>query len=92
MVTRLTLRPGMPGTKELLARHVERLVCVRYLYQQARSLRLKTLELVMEEAPWRGRASKPHHNDHDLVGVRIDRHETDLRIAVKKVGGIWRPR
>ena len=92
METRLTLRPGMPGTKKLLARYGERLVCVRYLYDEARSLRLKTVELVIEEAPWRGRARKPRRNDHDLVGVRIDSHETELRIAVKKTGGIWRPR
>jgi hypothetical protein len=32
METRLTLRPGMPGTKKLVARFGERLVCVRYLY------------------------------------------------------------
>ena len=90
METRLTLRPGMPGT--LLARYGERLVCVRYLYDEARRLRLKTVELVIEEAPWRGRARKPRRYDHDLVGVRIDWHETELRIAVKKAGGIWRPR
>jgi hypothetical protein len=34
METRLTLRPGMPGTKRLLARYGERLVCVRYLYER----------------------------------------------------------
>jgi len=32
METRLTLRPGVPGTKSLLARYGERLICVRYLY------------------------------------------------------------
>ena len=42
--------------------------------------------------PWRGRARKPHRNDRDLVGVRIDWHGSDLRIAVKKAGGIRRPR
>jgi hypothetical protein len=30
MEIRLTLRPGMPGTKKLLARYGERLVCVCY--------------------------------------------------------------
>ena len=29
METRLTLRPGMPGAKKLVARYGERLVCVR---------------------------------------------------------------
>jgi hypothetical protein len=36
METRLTLRPGMPGTKKLQARFGDRLVCVRYLYDRER--------------------------------------------------------
>ena len=92
METRLTLRPGMPGTKKLAARYGERLVCVRYLYDQTRGRRLKTVELVIEEAPWHGCSRKPRRQDHDLVAVRIAWDETDLRIAVKKAGGIWRPR
>ena len=71
METRLTLRPGMPGTKKRVARYGERPVCVRYLYGETRSRHLKTVELVIEEAPWHGRARKPRRNDHDLVGVRI---------------------
>jgi len=92
METRLTLRPGMPGTKKLVARYGERLVCVRYLYDETRSRRLKTAELVIEEVPWRVRARKPRRNDDDLVGVRVAWDEADLRSAVKKAGGIWRPR
>jgi len=92
METRLTLRPAMPGTKKLLARYGERLVCVRYLYDEARGRRLKTVELVIDEAPWHGRPRRPRRNDHDLVGVRIAWDETELRIAVKKAGAIWRPR
>ena len=92
METRLTLRPGMPGTKKLLARYGERLVCVRYLYDEARGRRLKTVELVIDEAPWRGRPRRPRRNDHDLVGVRIAWDDTELRIAVKKAGAICRPR
>jgi hypothetical protein len=82
----------MPGTKELVARYGERLVCVRYLYDETRGRRLKTAELVIEEAPRYGRARKPRRNGRDLVGVRIAWDEADLRIAVKKAGGIWRPR
>ena len=92
METRLTLRPGTPGTKKLVARYGERLVCVRYLYDETCGRRLKTVELVIEEAPRRGRARKPRRQDHDLVAVRIAWDETDLRIAVKKAGAIWRPR
>jgi hypothetical protein len=92
METRLTLRPGMPGTKKLVARFGARLVCVRYLYDEARGRRLKTVELVVEEAPWNARPRMPRRQGHDMVGVRIGYDETELRIAVKKAGGIWRPR
>src|SRR3972149_3828677 len=92
MEPRLSLRPGMPGTKKLLARYGERLVCGRYLYDEARSRRPKTVELVIDEASWRGRPRRPRRNDDDLVRVRVAWDETDLRIAVKKAGGIWRPR
>lgn len=63
METRLTLRPGMPGTKKLFACYGERLVCVRYLYDEARGRRLNTVELVIDEAPWRGRPRRPRRND-----------------------------
>jgi hypothetical protein len=92
METRLTLRPGMPGTKRLVARYGERLVRVRYLYDEARGRRLKTVELVVEETAWRGKPRRARRDDHDLVGVRIAWGETDLRAAVKTAGAIWRPR
>jgi hypothetical protein len=65
---------------------------VRCLYDETRSRRLKTVKVVIEEVKWRVRARKPQRNDHDLVGARVSWDEADLRIAVKKAGGIWRPR
>ena len=88
MEIRLTLRPGMAGTKKLLARYGERLVCVRYRYDSATGRRVKAAELIA----WAGRARKPRRNDDDLVGVRIDWKESELRAAVKRADGIWRPR
>jgi hypothetical protein len=92
MEIRLTLRPGMAGTKKLLARYGERLVCVRYRYDKETGRRVKTAELIVQEIAWAARARKPRRNDHDLVGVRIDWRENELRAAVKRAGGIWRPR
>ena len=92
METRLTLRPGMPGTKKLLARYGERLICVRYLVDKERGRRLKTIELVIEETPWSGPSSRSRRDGNEIVAVRIDWKETELRIAVKRAGGIWRPR
>jgi len=52
METRLSLTPGQNGTKKLLARYGELLVCVRYRYDAARKVRHKTVELIVETAPW----------------------------------------
>lgn len=90
--TRLTLRPGMPGTKRLLDQYGDRLICVRYLYDEATSTCLKTVELVVEKAPWVGKPRKPRRQDHDMVAVRIAWDEWELRAAVKQAGAIWRPR
>jgi hypothetical protein len=92
METRLTLRPGMPGTKKLHARFGDRLVCVRYLYDKEKRRRLKTVELVVEETEWQPCDRRPRLRPGDLVGIRVDYHEAALRHAVKTAGGIWRPR
>jgi hypothetical protein len=52
MKTRLTLAPGANGTKKLVERYGERLVCVRYGYDAERRKRIKTMELIEEEAEW----------------------------------------
>jgi hypothetical protein len=60
--------------------------------RQGERRRVKTAELIVEDVAWPGRARKPRRNDHDLVGVRVDWKESELRAAVKRAGGIWRPR
>jgi hypothetical protein len=92
METRLTLRPGMPGTKKLVARFGERLVCVRYLYDPQTRRRFKTVELVVDVVEWQPRERHPRRRARDLVGVRVAYDERELRTAVKAAGGIWRPR
>jgi hypothetical protein len=93
--TRVTLRPGSKGTKRLVERFGERLICVRYRYDFARKLRYKTVELIVEEMPWdpagpaegERRPGKPPA----LVGVRIRYEEEALRRNVKDAGGRWDP-
>src|SRR5260221_6007040 len=84
MEIRLTLRPGMAGTKKLLARYSERLVCVRYRYDRATGRRIKTAELILQDVAWTGSVRKPPRNDHDLVGGRIDWNKSELAPAVKR--------
>jgi len=90
--TRLTLAPGQNGTKKLLATYGERLVCVRYRYDAERQVRHKTVEIIVETAPWKPRARNLRPAATDLVGVRIGFAEAALREQIKRAGGIWRPR
>lgn len=90
METRLTLRPGQPGTRKLLDKYGERLVCVRYLYDPASGRRLKTVELVVEAVPWKKRPRRPRRQDDDVVYVRIRYEETELRERAKRLGATWR--
>ena len=92
METRLTLRPGQPGTRKLLARYGERLLRVRYLYDARERRRLKTVELIVESVPWHPSPRSLRRRDKDIVAVRIGYRETDLRERAKRLGAIWRPK
>lgn len=91
MEIRLTRRPGEAGTKKLVERFGERLVCVRYRYDAASGRRLKTAELIIESVPWTPRARAPRRRHDEIVTVRILFAETELRERAKRLGAIWRP-
>lgn len=90
METRLTLRPGQPGTRKLVDKYGERLLRVRYLYDAATRRRLKTVELVVESVPWTARPRRARRHDDDIVYVRIGYEETELRARAKNLGALWR--
>ncbi len=77
-----TFRPGDKGTRRLLRDWGERLVCVRYRYNAARKMRLKTVEIVVDEAAWKRKS------DADC-GVEIRSWEKELRDAIVAAGGKW---
>lgn len=88
MRVRLTLKPGQRGTKQLVEEYGDRLVCVRYRYDDKQRKRYKTVELIVDEAEW------PDQNapaDALVVGVLVAREETDLRAQVKTEGARWNP-
>jgi len=91
METRATLRPGQKGTHKLVARFGDRLVRVRYLYDADAGRRYKTVELIVSSAPWRPEPRNPRRRNEDIVAVRIEYHETDLRERANRLGAVWRP-
>ena len=51
MITKLKLKPGQKGTKKLAEEYGDALVCVRYRYDEAKQVRHKTIELIVESKP-----------------------------------------
>ena len=88
MRIRLTLKPGQNGTKKLVNKYGGRLLAVRYRYDEARRLRLKTIELVVDQIPWVPRLP-PDRNPRERVLVRINYDEAELRVAAKNAGARW---
>ena len=89
MRTRLHLKPGQRGTKQLLAQYGDRLVCVRYRYDAQRRKRFKTVETIVAERAWDPPA--PRLANDTPVAVRLDFAELELRQRVKQAGGKWNP-
>jgi hypothetical protein len=87
MRARKKLKPGQDGTKSLLDKYGERLVCVRYRYDEEHGLRHKTVELMVESTPW-----KPQNHKipgETIVGLKVGLQEVELQTAVRQAGGKW---
>src|ERR687891_702359 len=83
MHIRSTVQPGQRGAKKLLTQYGDRLVCVRYRYDEQRQKRLKTIELIIEEESWTPFKTPPPADV--LVPLRIAPVEVTLRQQVKQV-------
>ncbi len=81
MRTRLKLKPGQKGTKKLVEEYGDRLVCVRYRYDEEQEKRFKTVELVVDEIGWTPK-TKPIVGE-TIVGVRVEWGEKEIAGLVK---------
>ncbi len=81
-VVAVVIQPGHPGIRKLEKEWGSKLVCVRYRYNARTGKRRTTVEIVVEEAPWKRRRA-------DEVGVEIRSWEGELRKAVLEAGGRW---
>jgi hypothetical protein len=85
MRVRLKLKPGQRGTKHLLKQYGDRLVCVRYRYDEKSRKRYTTVELIEDEKPWEPVGCK----SNSIIQVQVSFDEVDLRQKVKNAGGKW---
>ena len=88
--TRLTLHPHQAGAKQLRERYGERLVCVRYRYDETTKERWKTVELIIEKSAWE--PPQPQWQADTLVALQVAVQERTVRQQVKAAGGKWNPR
>ena len=90
MRTRLTLQPDQDGAKQLRNQYGDRLVCVRYRYDEMKKRRWKTVELIVEESDWE--PPVPEWQEDTLVALQVAVQERGVRQQVKAAGGKWNPR
>jgi len=88
MKTHLHLKPGQKGTKRLLEKYGKTLICVRYRYDETRGVRLKTVEIIVEEKQWQ---PPFRFRDTDIVPISVLFAEEALRNRLKSSGGRWDP-
>jgi hypothetical protein len=89
MKTRLILKPGQRGTKNLSEKYGDALLCVRFLYDAELRQRLKTIELIVERTEWT--PPLPRYAADALVHLRIEAADMPTRLQAKAAGGRWNP-
>lgn len=89
MLAKVELRPGQKGTKSLVEKYGDALLCVRYRYDEKNGVRLKTVELIVDRKPWK--APVPVFKDTELVPVQKGFTDRLLREQAKAAKGRWNP-
>ena len=79
------LKPGQDGTKRLMEEYGDRLLCVRYRFDETRGVKLKTVEIIVDEKPLHA----PRCKDDDVVPVRVAYDEAELRQQLRALHARW---
>lgn len=79
------LKPGQDGTKRLVEKYGDALLCVRYRFDEVRGMKVKTVEIIVDEKPLR----TPRFKDNDLVPVRVAFDEAELRQQLRAMRARW---
>lgn len=87
MITRRKVERGDPGSKKWQKLYGDKLLCVRYKYDDQSRKRITTIELIADEQDWQPNTSLIPKNK--IVPLRINYGEVDLARKVKSMGGKW---
>lgn len=85
--TAKTIIAGQPGTQKWQKKFGDALVCVRYKYDAENNRKIKTVELVVEDEPWKADAQRTPANK--IIGLQVFYGETSLGRLVRSAGGRW---
>lgn len=89
MRVRLVRRPGQHGTKAFVEQYGERLICVRYRYDDTARRRYKTVELIVEQKEWVPKDSTFRRDT--MVGVRLKTSDKDSYAQLLTMPEQWDP-
>ncbi|MCQ3829807.1 hypothetical protein HXX02_10155 [Microbulbifer elongatus] len=90
-----TIKPGDDGSKRYHEKYGEQLCAVRYRRSPCKKTVYTTIEIIVaqREAFQQGqhkRTSSPHlTHSSEWVAVKVAYDETELRAAVRRMGGRW---
>jgi hypothetical protein len=79
------LKPGQNGTKRLVEKYGNALLCVRYRFDEIRGVKMKTVEIIVDERPLK----KPRFKDGDMVSIAVAYHEKELREQLRAMRARW---
>ncbi|MDK9719259.1 MAG: hypothetical protein OEL57_15350 [Trichlorobacter sp.] len=79
------LKPGQKGTKRLVEQYGDSLLCVRYRYDEKRGIRLKTVEIIVEER----QHTPSRFKDGDIVSISVQFDEMELREQLRTLRARW---
>jgi hypothetical protein len=69
----------------LQEKYGDALLCVRYRYDDARRVKMKTVELIVDERP----LDIPRFLDDDIIPVSVSYEEVELREQLRKMQARW---
>lgn len=81
------LKPGQKGTMRLQEKYGDSLLCVRYRFDEIRQVKLKTVEIIVEERA----LHTPRYKDYEVVQVTVAFEEDELRQQLRKMHARWDP-
>jgi len=75
------------GTKLIVDKYGDKLICVRYIYDPVNQTRIKTVELIEEKRPYI--SHKRHIPPNKMMHLRVAYGEVSIGKLIKNSGGYW---